>query len=159
MVKILISYSSQTGNTKVMAEKIREGIESAGSIEVLLKPVKDTTNQDMLDADGIIIGSPTYFGTLTAETKELIDKSIKNFGKLKGKVGGAFASSGGIAGGNETTILTILQGLLVHGMVIQGLQHGSHYGPVSVGAPEESNIKECIRYGKQMGELTLKLFG
>jgi len=159
MPSILICYSSKSGNTKLMAEQILEGVKSAGKIKVVLKEVSQTSNEDLLAADGIIIGSPTYFGTLSAETKELIDTSIKCFGKLIGKVGGAFTSSGGVAGGNETTIMTILQGLLVHGMVVQGLQHGSHYGPVSIGKPDDSGIKECKRYGKQMGQLTLKLFG
>lgn len=51
-------------------------------------------------------------------------------GKLVGKVGGVFTSSGMIGGGNETTIMSILQGLLIHGMIVQGVQEGNHYGPV-----------------------------
>ena len=94
-----------------------------------------------------------------AEVKELIDESVKHFGKLVGKVGGAFTSSGGIGGGNETTNLSLLQALLIHGMVVQGVQKGSHYGPVSVGAPDENAQDECVRYGKQVGELSVKLFG
>ena len=157
MATVLISYYSRSGNTRRMAEFVKEGLEKIDSIEVVLKKVKDTELTDLLDADGIIIGSPTYFGGMAAEVKDLMDRSVKYFGKLNGKAGGAFTSSGGIAGGNETTLLSILQGLLIHGMVVQGVQKGGHYGPVAVGAPDELIQAECFNYGKLVGELTLKL--
>jgi len=157
MPQVLISYFSKSGNTKKMAGVIKEGLESVKGIDVTLKEVSETTLDDLLESDGIIIGCPTYFGVMTAAVKDLMDKSIKHFGKLTGKVGGAFTSSGGIAGGNETTILSILQGLLIHGMVIQGLSQGNHYGPVSIGAPDEKAQDECVRYGKLIGQLTIKL--
>lgn len=158
MAKVLISYYSKSGNTRKMAEYIREGLQTLDGIEVLLKKVKETDLDDLKAADGIILGSPTYFGTLAAEMKDLMDRSIKYFGKLNGKVGGAFTSSGGIGGGNETTLLSLMQGLMIHGMIVQGLQKGNHYGPVSIGAPDESVHGECVRYGQMIGELVLKLF-
>jgi NAD(P)H dehydrogenase (quinone) len=141
-----------------MAEKIVQGAEAVDGVDVSLKKLKETTIDDLLDADGIIMGSPTYFGVMAAETKDLIDRSVKYFGKMVGKVGGAFTSSGGIGGGNETTIASILQAWLIHGMVVQGFQKGSHYGPVAVGAPDERAEDECVRYGRQVAELTARLF-
>lgn len=156
MPKALISYYSKSGNTKKMAEYIKEGISSVEKMEVAVKKISETALEDMLNSDVIIIGSPTYFGVMTAEVKELMDKSIKYYGKLNGKIGGAFTSSGAIGGGNETTILSILQGLLIHGMIVQGVQKGNHYGPVSIGAPDESVKEECLRYGKLLGQLAVK---
>ena len=52
--------------------------------------------QDLLKADGIILGSPTYYGTMAAEMKAFIDRSVKYHGKLEGKIGGAFSSGGGL---------------------------------------------------------------
>jgi NAD(P)H dehydrogenase (quinone) len=141
-----------------MAEKIREGAEAVEGVEVSLQKLKETTIEDLFEADGIVMGSPTYFGVMAAEAKDLIDRSVKYFGKMIGKVGGAFTSSGAIGGGNETAIASILQAWLIHGMVIQGFQKGSHYGPVAVGAPDERAEDECIRYGRQVAELTKKLF-
>jgi NAD(P)H dehydrogenase (quinone) len=141
-----------------MAEKIREGAEAVEGVEVSLQKLKETTIEDLFEADGIVMGSPTYFGVMAAEAKDLIDRSVKYFGKMIGKVGGAFTSSGAIGGGNETAIASILQAWLIHGMVIQGFQKGSHYGPVAVGAPDERAEDECIRYGRQAAELTKKLF-
>ncbi len=157
MAKTLISYYSRSGNTKKMAEYIAEGFKTVTGMEVILKKVADTVIEDMLDSDVIIFGCPTYFGVMTAEVKDLMDKSVKYFGKLNGKIGGAFTSSGAIGGGNETTILSILQGFLIHGMIIQGIQKGNHYGPVSIGAPDENSKEECMRYGKMLGNLSLKI--
>jgi len=158
MPKALISYYSRSGNTKKMAGYVNEGIGSVENMEVTVKKISETALEDMLNSDVIIFGSPTYFGVMTAEVKELMDKSVKYFGKLNGKIGGAFTSSGAIGGGNETTILSILQGFLIHGMIIQGVQKGNHYGPVSVGAPDENVKKECINYGRLIGQLAVKTF-
>jgi len=157
MAKVLIIYYSRSGNTRKMAEKVRDGAESVEGTVVELKKVKETTLDDLLNADGVVLGSPTYFGVMAAEVKDLIDRSVKYFGKMVGKVGGAFTSSGGIGGGNETTIASILQAWLIHGMVVQGQQKGSHYGPVAVGAPDQRAEEECVVYGKMMAELTLRL--
>lgn len=156
-MKVLISYFSKSGNTKKMAEYVKEGLDSLGDVEVVLKKVQDTTIKDLRSSDGIIIGSPTYFGVMAGEVKQLMDKSIQCYGKLVGKVGGAFTSSGTIGGGNETTIMSILQGLLIHGMLVQGVQKGNHYGPVSVGAPDEEVRYECVQYGKMVGALVKRV--
>ncbi len=157
MAKVLISYFSKTGNTKKMAEHIREGLDSLGDVGVDLKSAKDTTIDDLRSSDGIVMGSPTYFGVMATEIKDLMDKSIQCYGKLVGKVGGAFSSSAMIGGGNETTIMSILQGLLIHGMIIQGVVKGDHYGPVSIGAPDEKVRDQCVEYGKMIGALVKKL--
>jgi NAD(P)H dehydrogenase (quinone) len=157
MAKVLISYFSKSGNTKAMAESIRNGVDSLEDVEVELKKVQDTTIEDLRSADGIIIGSPTYFGVMATEVKKLMDKSIQCYGKLAGKVGGAFTSSGMIGGGNETTIMSILQGFLIHGMIVQGVQKGNHYGPVSVGAPNQEVHDECVQYGKMIGALVKRV--
>ncbi len=157
MKKVLISYYSRTGNTEKMANLIQEGVSSVDDIDVIVKKLSDTTLDDLDDADGIILGSPTYFGVMAAEVKQFIDTSVKRFGRLEGKVGGAFSSSGNLAGGNETTIQSILQAWLVHGMVVQGSWKGHHYGPVSVGAPDDGAREECLRYGKIVGNLVKRL--
>jgi NAD(P)H dehydrogenase (quinone) len=158
MVKILICYYSRSGNTREMAELIANGAEIDG-VDVVLKDVHDVECDELLAYDGIIIGSPTYYGTCAAPIKKLIDESVKHHGKLNGRVGGAFSSSANVAGGNETTILNILQMLMVHGMIVKGDPRGSHFGPVSVEAPDSRVEEECRRYGKNMAELTKKLLG
>ena len=158
MVKILVCYYSRSGTTKEMAKLIYEGVKEEG-VDVDLRDVEEVKSDDLLEYDGLIFGSPTYYGTCAAQIKELIDESVKHHGKLNGKVGGAFSSSANIAGGNETTIINILQMLMIHGMIIKGDSEGSHYGPVAVGMVDERAEHECLAYGKSMAGLTKKIFG
>ena len=157
MAKVLVCYYSRTGNTEKMAHKIAEVIKKEG-LEVALKRVEDTAASELLDYQGLIIGSPTYYGTMAWQVKKLLDESVKFHTKLKGRVGGAFTSSGNLAGGNETTVLDILKALMIHGMVIQGEERGDHYGPVAVGKPDARALKSCESYGRRLAALIKKLF-
>lgn len=156
MAKVLLTYYSRTGHTEKMAQIIAAEIKARGHT-LTLKKVTETTPEDLLAADGIIVGSPTYYGQMAAEVKALLDQSIKYHGKLDGKAGGAFTSSGNLAGGNETTILGILQSLLVHGMVVQGDPQGGHYGPVAVQSPDEGSQGECRRFAQRFAVLVDRL--
>jgi NAD(P)H dehydrogenase (quinone) len=152
MAKILVIYYSQSGNTEKMAKAICEGIEKE-KVEYALKKIEDTKADDLLKFDGILIGSPTYYGTMAYQIKELLDDSVKFHGSLDGKIGGAFSSSANIGGGNETTILDILNAMLIHGMIIQGDPSGDHYGPVAIGAPDTRATRQCVRFGQRMAKL------
>lgn len=158
MAKILVIYHSKTGNTKKMAEFVVEGVKEARG-EAILKSIEECKVEDLLECDGIIVGSPTYFGLPSAEIKKLFDESVKFYGKLEGKVGGAFSSSALIGGGNETTVMGILQMMLIHGMIIQGTTKSDHYGPVSVGKPDEKVKKNCKELGRRITELVRKIKG
>ena len=68
MAKVLIIYHSKTGNTKATAEAVEEGVKKE-DVEVIRKRIEDANVDDLLDPDGIIIGSPTYFAATTAEVK------------------------------------------------------------------------------------------
>lgn len=156
MPKVLIVYYSRSSNTKKMAELIALGVKRENDVEVKVKAVQDTKVEELLEADGIVIGSPTYYGSMASEIKKFIDDSVKFHGKLDGKIGGAFSSSGGIAGGNETTIMDILKALLIHGMIIQGTPRGDHYGAVSIKKPDERSTKTCLEYGQRIAKLVLR---
>jgi NAD(P)H dehydrogenase (quinone) len=156
-LQILIIYDSKTGNTEKMASLIAEGVKKCGGIDVVVKKVDKTTNDDLLKADGIIVGSPTYYGLMSGRIKAMFDDSVKIHGKLEGKVGAAFTSSGGVASGAETTIISILEAMLIHGMVVQGRARSEHYGAAVVGEPKEREEERCREFGKTVAELVLKL--
>lgn len=157
MVKILIIYDSRTGNTEKMAIAVAEGAEQVNGVKTVVKKVDKATLQDLQEADGIIIGTPTYYGQMTGKLKTFIDESVKIHGKLKGKVGAAFTSSGGTASGAETTMLSILQTMLIHGMIVQGRHDNKHYGAASVGSPNKESVKSCRELGKRVACLAEKL--
>jgi NAD(P)H dehydrogenase (quinone) len=156
MASAIVIYYSVSGNTKKMAQLVAEGITSEG-VETIVKDVMEVTVDELLKYDAIVIGSPTYYGSMAAEIKKLLDDSVKFHGKLDGKVGAAFSSSGNIAGGNETTILGILNAMLIHGMIIQGDWQGDHYGSVAIGAPDARTNKECLRMGSRLAKLVKRI--
>ena len=159
MASILIVYYSRTGNTKQMAQCVETGIKKVPGATVTCLSVDQVEANELLGYDGIIMGSPVYYGTMAAELKRLIDESVVHHGKLAGKVGGAFASSANVGGGNETTVLDLLKALLIHGMIIPGSDEGDHYGPVAIGSPDERAKSECQKLGKIVAQLAVKLFG
>ncbi len=156
MAKALVVYYSRSGHTKRMAELIGEGLGREG-VEADVRDVKDVPVETLIGYDAFVLGSPTYYGTMAAEIKRLLDDSVRFHGKLDGRVGAAFSSSRQIAGGNETTILDILNALLIHGMVVQGDPQGDHYGPVSINAPDERAEKNCLRLGERVARLVKRL--
>ncbi len=157
MPKALVGYYSRTGNTQKMAARIAEVLEAEG-LEVDLKKVQEIEARDLLGYDALVLGSPTYYGTMAWELKKLLDESVKFHGKLRGKVGGAFTSSANVGGGNETTVLDILKALLIHGMVVRGDHRGDHYGPVAIGRPDKRALDGCESYAKNIAALAKTLF-
>ncbi len=159
MAKILICYYSRTQHTQRMAEAVAEGAAQIDNTDVEIKSVDEIQPNDLRSYDAIIMGSPTYYGSMASELKKLIDESVAFHGQLAGKVGGAFSSSANVGGGNETTVLDILKAMLIHGMVIQGSAMGDHYGPVAVGDVDARATKQCTNLGKSVAALTVKLHG
>ncbi len=155
-MKVIVIYYSETGNTEKMAKIIAESIKESG-INCDLRHVEEVKPEDLLNYDGIVIGSPTYYGLPAYQIKKLLDESVEYHGQLEGKVGGAFSSSANIGGGNETTILAIIEAMLIHGMVVCGMSSGDHYGPVSIGTPDRRVERQCKEYGKKIAELVKKL--
>ena len=156
MAKGLVIYHSRSGNTKEMAKIIAKGMNEAG-LPTECKPVSEVTPDEVFSYDAIVIGSPTYYGQMAAPIKQLIDDLVSRHGQLDGKVGASFSSSANIGGGNETTIMGIIETMLISGMIVQGDPRGDHYGPVSIGKPDKRVEMQCARRGKRVAELTIKL--
>jgi multimeric flavodoxin WrbA len=122
--------------------------------------------EKLIEADGMIIGSPVYFGSVTAQLKMLIDRSrpLRGSFRLKNKIGGAIAVGGSRNGGQESTISTIHDFLLIHDAIIVG--DGApmaHYGGTGVGGPkgdtkqDEVGIETSKNLGKRVAELSARL--
>lgn len=157
MPKVLVIYYSRSGNTEAMAQLIAKAIEEE-DVETACKKVEDASIDELLDVDGLVVGSPTYYGTMAAEIKKFLDDSVKYHGKLDGKVGAAFSSAG--VTGHETTVISILEALLIHGMIVQGDPRGHHYGATSLGKPSsEQDAQVCKRFGQRVAQLVKRVIG
>lgn len=157
-VRILIAYDSQTGNTEKMAKAVAEGASRAGA-EVSLKKVDDITVNDFLKNDGFAFGTPTHCGVASTKMNELFTKiALPAWGKMRGKVGVAFSSSGGLGGGNEMACLSVILMMLNYGMLVFGVPDyvapgvTLHYGAVSIGTPRVDELKACRLLGERLVE-------
>jgi multimeric flavodoxin WrbA len=92
---LLIVYYSRTGHVRRMAEAIAKGAIKEGA-DVLIKTPRDCTRRDLLAADGIAFGSPSYYSTIAWPLKRFIDEEthpLHNGFQLRGKLGFAFCSA------------------------------------------------------------------
>lgn len=169
--RVLVLYHSSWGHIEKMAEAVAEGARAEG-VEVDVKRVPETMPEDAMaaahmkidqkasiaaphelgDYDAILFGVPTRFGNMSGQMRNFLDQTgpLWAGGKLIGKVGSVFTSTGtGI--GNESTILTTHVTLLHHGMVIVGVPFGapgigdisevhggSFYGAGTIAGPDGS---------------------
>lgn len=159
-MQVLVMYYSKSGNTRHLAEAVAGGVKAVQGITCVVKAAHEVTKDDFLNSQGIIAGSPVYFGTMAAELKSVFDRFVGLRSKMGGKVGAAFATSGDGSGGKETTLLSILQAMLINGMVIVGdpLDATGHYGTSCVGAPDSQTQANAAKLGKRVAELVLKLY-
>ena len=156
MAKGIVVYYSRSGNTKEMADIIAKAMNDSG-LSTECRSVDKLRADDLPAYDAIVIGSPCYYGQMAGPVKHLIDDLVSRHGQLNGKVGAAFSSSANVGGGSETTIIGIIEAMLIAGMVVQGDPQGAHYGPLSIGKPDERVAQQCERRGQRVAALTKRL--
>jgi NAD(P)H dehydrogenase (quinone) len=145
MTNVLISFYSRNGTTESLANAVAEGVAAAGG-EARLRRVRELvgaevmahvpnwaenaarmnaaypapSDEDVLWADAIVLGTPTRFGSMTSELKAWIDGlgGLWFGGKLNGKAGSAFGTTQSPHGGNESTLLSIYNVFAHLGLVI-----------------------------------------
>ncbi len=158
-MQILVLYYSKGGNTHKLAEAIAKGVDSVDGVNALVKKTDQVTKEDFLKSSGIIAGSPVYFGGMAAELKKIFEDFVSVRRKMENKIGAAFATSGDASGGKETTMLSILQALLIYGMIVVGdpLSASGHFGTACVGPPDEKTCKNGAKLGRRTAKLALQL--
>jgi NAD(P)H dehydrogenase (quinone) len=118
---VLVAYYSLSGHTETMAHAVADGVRRIPGVTVTLRKVGDVTAEDLRDSSGIILGCPTYYGTLPGRMKALIDDwSWKMKVDFTDKIGGAFATGGGQTGGKELVVLALLTFMLNNRMIVAG---------------------------------------
>ncbi|WP_046003444.1 NAD(P)H:quinone oxidoreductase [Pseudoalteromonas rubra] len=162
MTKVLVLYYSSYGHIETMAHAVAEGAGSVAGVEVTIKRVAElmpeevaknagvkldqaaeiATPAELESYDAIIFGTPTRFGNMASQMRNFLDQTggLWAAGKLIGKVGSVFTSTG-TGGGNETTIQSFHTTLFHHGMVVVGLPYA---------AAELTDISE-VRGGSPLG--------
>jgi len=149
--QLLIAYYTGTGNTRRMAEAIGRGAERLG-VTVKVKRVEECRLNDLAEADGIVVGSPTYFSNVAWQVKKLIDESIALYRgghQLRDKVGGCFTSSGTRRDGKDCIrMLELALGLHHRLKMVPGIMRVS-------GDREEEVAQMCQKYGREIAKQIL----
>lgn len=155
MKKILVLYYSRHGATAALASEIARGIEAITSCEAVIRTVPPVsticestapdipasgnvyaTTEELEQCNGLILGSPTRFGTIAAPLKYFFDQTTPQWlsGALKDKPAAVFTSTGSMHGGQESTLLSMMLPLIHHGMLMVGVPfNGTPLGHTSTG--------------------------
>jgi len=195
--RVLIAFYSRGGVTEALAKAIAEGAVTEGA-EVRLRRAREFVGEEVMKqapgwldgakrmnalyavpteadaewADGIVFGTPTRFGSMTAELKAYIDSlgGLWFKGALVGKAGSAFASTSTLHGGNEMTITSLYAPMAHLGLILVPTGYGdpvlfragTPYGASSVSgnnsAPPSADDLEVARYqGKRIARVAAAL--
>ena len=168
-VRILIAYHSETGNTEQLALAVKEGVASVKGAEPVFRKAAAITDDDIVMASGILIGTPVHWHNLSTETKRLIDRIGEALGKAgkewgEGRTAGAFTTVGGGSGGQETARTSVISAMLSMRFVIIGGVTDDGFGslgPYAVTGGKPGGITardrtEAKRFGERFARLTLQ---
>jgi NAD(P)H dehydrogenase (quinone) len=158
--RVLVLFQSRTGSTKLMADLVAEGAAAVPDTEVRLLSVAKATAEDLEWCDGVAAGSPVQMGSIAWEMKRWWDDVARPlWPKIEGRLGCAFSSSGGLAGGGELTCQALLAVLMNYGLLVFGVPdyvapgHTLHYGAVCAGRPRtDADRDACRRLGRRLSE-------
>ncbi|NOX65769.1 MAG: T9SS type A sorting domain-containing protein [Chlorobi bacterium] len=161
-IKILIVYYSLTGTTEQMAIGVKEGVERDSNATATLKKVDEVTSKILNAVDGIVLGSPTYWGNISNPMKKFLD----DIGFLGDKVGGAFATGAMKTGGKEHVVVSLLLALLMKGAIIVGpvydfgaFQSGA-FGASAMTGPPDNGVSELeLEDARKLGERVATIAG
>ncbi len=161
---VLITYYSQSGNTKTMAQAVEEGAKSVAGVRVLLLSIDQVSTKELLEADAIVVGSPVYNANVAPAVQEFINSWPFAGRPLKNKLGAAFVTGGGISIGEELVQVNLLQSMLIHGMlVLGGEEPEAAFGasaitgeaPFQTGKVEEQFLVKGKGLGKRVAEMAI----
>lgn len=203
-MKVKIVFYSMYGHIYRMAEAVAQGVREVEGVSAELLQVPELVPEaalersgarkarqafahvpvarpdDLVDADGIVFGTPTRYGNMCAQMRNFLDQTGALWAQhaLVGKVGSVFTSSATQHGGQETTLISFHITLLHHGMIIVGLPYcetrqmtmdeisgGSPYGASTIAGgdgrrePSENELAMARFQGRHVARIVRRLGG
>ena len=130
-----------------MASQITAGVQAAGA-NTILKKVEDCTLDDLAKADGLAVGTPTYYSNISWPMKKFLDEPILVFYKeghsLRNKACGCFTSTGAYNDGKECLrMLELAFGVALKMKIISGIILESK-------EVDSGNLSICFEFGQKM---------
>ncbi|WP_437816032.1 NAD(P)H-dependent oxidoreductase [Sorangium sp. So ce1078] len=143
-MNVAVIFYSLYGDTAALAAAVADGAELAGATVRLrqiaglaapqdrwttgeriratrehLASVPQARRDDLLWADGIALGSPARYGTMSAELRRFLDGARQLSGDLAGKVASVFCSPSPVEGAQRAALQAMIAALLNHGVLVQ----------------------------------------
>lgn len=159
-MKIAIIIYSKSGRTQEAAELIGEGVLTVPECEYKIMQVDAIDLEYLKEAKAVIFGTPTYYSNICWQMKKFFDDGGVN---MAGKLGGVFATCNMIGGGSETAMLTLVNHMLVKGMLVYSGgtvlgQPFTHLGVTSVKElPMETQVEKLRVFGKRIAGKAVEL--
>ena len=148
LVRVFVVYDTKYGNTRIVAEKIVEGLKEVGGLEVAIGDVEEVAPEKVADYDVILIGAPNHMGGPARTIKKFIDKLEKIdlkaewFAVFDTYLGGDFEKAvkkmEKRIGEKIPKLKRIAPGLSIK---VQGMK-----GPIV-----EGELPKCIDFGRKIG--------
>jgi NAD(P)H dehydrogenase (quinone) len=135
-----------------MAQAVAAGAQKVSLVNVVIKTPDKVTEDDLKLADAIILGSPTYYGNMSAQMKAFIDDwFLKYKTSLVNKVGGAFSTGGDESGGKEHVLYSFVIAMMNAGMIIVGPQEGflGTAGVAAMDPVDDASLKKANSLGER----------
>lgn len=165
-VRVLIAYSSQTGNTERMANAAAEGVREVEAAATVRR-ISKVTKEDLENADGVMLGSPVHMGDVSSEMRQSLVAWSQDFGfwesrALRDKVGAVFATGGAPSNGKEFTMMSMALTLLQFGMVLVS-PYGGLGASATTAIPEtdrgvdERELSEARELGKRVAVVAARM--
>ncbi len=169
-VRILVAYHSQTGNTEKLAQAYRDGAASVEGVEVTLRKVAEFKADEIVQYDGVVVGTPIHWSNMTTDTKRFLDLIGGALWKAKttgeGRTAGVFCTGGDVAMGKDVARLSVLSAFLImRFVVIGGVDADGAFGslgPEATTGPADPGIsdkerEQARRSGERFARLTLQI--
>jgi NAD(P)H dehydrogenase (quinone) len=158
MTQVAIVYHSGFGHTKLQAEAVHKGAASVEGVEAMLLTTEEAAaDLDSLDsADGIIFGTPTYMGSMSAEMKKFLETAAAKWftQAWKDKVAGAFTNSSSYSGDKLNTLVGLMINAMQQGMIYVSLgMHPAASDPDSMNRIEGPGPEVLNRIGSYSGPM------
>ena len=112
MKTLLIVFHTGGVKTAQMAEAVERGARSEEGVRVLVKRCAEAGPEDVLAADGLILGTPENFGYMSGMMKDFLERIFYACeGKIEGRPWALFVGAGQDGTGAVTSVERIVTGL------------------------------------------------
>lgn len=171
---VLVVYVSRTGNTEALGRAVAEGLAGVDGIEAKLRAASEVTDEEILAASGLVLGTPVHYASASREAHALLERlgnllvargQLGPGSRAERRLGGVFVTGGSLSSGKDLARLDVIAGLLAMRFVVAGGEDAEGFGTLGAQATtgesdpglSEAELEEARAFGQRFGALALEL--